>query len=622
MNTLTNGLLDHALLELPLWAGKRPGLNGHANGHMNGHVPRPAAIDPEVLRRYGWEIGERKAADSFVPLENHVALAPVSPGQGFAHWRILDGWVEQTARSRGDAWRDCRLVMRLYDVSFIEFNGLNAHSLHDYPLPALGGRLLFKQNRPASTQLAEVGFLLRHGEFVPAARSRATPFPPAGPSSRGGHGGLCVDDRRRVEEIGNVWDQERILNERRKPRLKARLRTAAFAWASGAVGHDGAAARFVAELAAGQCAAGCEAHVFLPASGALPCDRVIDGVHYHALDVQADGSPVEQARAFARAAESRLADSPPYDLYHLHEWMSALDFPAPTPPSPTSGGRAGRGAVVLSLSSIEATRRNGAAATDLSRAVEEAEQEAAHAADFVLTPDWLAERAAAELGVAGERVRPFPMEGRMPNEWEAPLDFGRVKMDIGVGPLDRLLLFVGPMEHAAGVDLLVEALPVVLHRAPQLRIAFVGEGGMRGGLQHRAWQMGVGHAVRFLGHVEGSRLPRLLRAAEALVLPSRYRVPFDDAVVDLARRAGRPVVTTHGGPAHLVRHEENGVVTYDNPGSMVWALDRILGDPGHAERMGRNGRRHGGEAPVWGDVARCYLDLCLQLFPGLSETRY
>ena len=70
------------------------------------------------------------------------------------------------------------------------------------------------------------------------------------------------------------------------------------------------------------------------------------------------------------------------------------------------------------------------------------------------------------------------------------------------------------------------------------------------------------------------------------MLPSRYRIPFDDAVVDLARKAARPVITTHGGPAHLVRHEETGIITYDNPGSMVWAMDRVLGDPASAERMG------------------------------------
>ncbi len=104
------------------------------------------------------------------------------------------------------------------------------------------------------------------------------------------------------------------------------------------------------------------------------------------------------------------------------------------------------------------------------------------------------------------------------------------------------------------------------------------------------------------------------------MLPSRYRVPFDDAVVELARRAGRPVVTTHAGPAHLVRHEEDGIVTYDNPGSMVWAIDRVFGDPTHANRMGQNGRRTDGTAIVWGDVARHYLELCAATFPELRAS--
>jgi glycosyltransferase involved in cell wall biosynthesis len=605
MSTLSNGFLDLAPLNLPARSVRKA-----CGERLNGHCSPPVATDPEPLRRVAWEIGERRAGDSYVPAECHVGLAPVSPGQGFAHWRILQGWVESTAWSRGDAWRDCRLVLRIYDISYIDFNGFNAHSLHDFALPSLCGRMHFKQPRPAATQLAEVGFLLRSGEFIPAARSRATPFPPFGPSPRGGHCGLYVDGRGRMEEVGSVWEQERILNERRRPRLRSGLRIAAFAWSSAAVGHDGAPARFVAELAAGQCAAGCEPHVFLPASASLPSDCVIDGVHYHALDVQAGGSPVEQARAFGQAARERLDEFDPFDLYHIHEWMSALDFPRPD-------GRA----AILSLSSVEATRRNGSATTELSSAIEHAECEAARSADFVLTPDWLQARAAADLGVDARRIRAFPMEGRLPNEWEAPIDYGHVKMEIGVGPLDRLILFVGPLEHAAGVDLLVEALPVLLQRAPQLRLAFVGLGGMAGCLEQRAAQLCVGHAVRLIGHVEGPRLTRLLRAAEALALPSRYRVPFDDAVVDLARRAGRPVVTTHGGPAHLVRHEENGLVTYDNPGSMVWALDRILGNASHAEQMGRNGRRGGdGAAPVWGDVARLYLEMCVGLFPELTET--
>ena len=107
------------------------------------------------------------------------------------------------------------------------------------------------------------------------------------------------------------------------------------------------------------------------------------------------------------------------------------------------------------------------------------------------------------LDVEGGRVAAFPMEGRLPNEWECPLDYGEVKREIGVGPIDRLLLFVGPLEHAAGVDVLLEALPVLLQRYHNLRLAFIGAGPLHGQLQHRAHQLGVAHAVRLLGHVEG-----------------------------------------------------------------------------------------------------------------------
>ena len=76
--------------------------------------------------------------------------------------------------------------------------------------------------------------------------------------------------------------------------------------------------------------------------------------------------------------------------------------------------------------------------------------------------------------------------------------------------------------------------------ASNVRVAYVGTGQMHGHLEQRMHQLGVAHAVRLLGHMEGPPLTRLLRAAEALVLPSRYRVPFDDAVIDLATLTGAP----------------------------------------------------------------------------------
>ena len=571
---------------------------------------RAGPRDVEFLRRCAWEIGERRAAEGYAPQVNHVGLAMVNPTQGFIHWHILPEWVEQARERSRDSWHHCRMVVRLYDVSYIHFTGLNAHRIQDHPLPALCGQLFFPVPGGAATwQLAEVGFLLRNGEFLPAARSQVAQFARDSASPHFDHTALLVDHERNVEEVGNVWDQEKFLAERNTPRLRSPLRIGSFAFESLASGQDTGLARFVSELAAAQCALGHEVHVFVPAAGEFTADLMRGGVHYHPLRVPPTESCLEAAREFALSAEQALDEFPPFDLINFHEWMTGY------------AGWYGARPAVAALGSIEATRRGDTPPTEESQEIEQIERELAQSARFLLVPHGLWSRVVEELGPDPARVHGFSMEGRPPDEWEGPLDFGQVKMEVGIGPLDRMLLYVGPLEHAAGVDLMVEALPVVLQRMHNVRLAFAGAGNFAGALDSRAHQLRVAHAVRLLGHVELSQLSRLLRAAEAIVLPSRYRIPFDDAVVDLARKAARPVITTHGGPAHLVRHEETGIITYDNPGSMVWAMDRVLGDPASAERMGRNGRRHVTNAPSWDDAARRYFELCVQCIPELTARR-
>jgi hypothetical protein len=414
--------------------------------------------DQESLRRAAWEIGERRPADAYVPPGNHVGVAMVHPTQGFAYWRLQHGWVEDVARSRGGHWDGSRPILRLYDTSYIVFNGLNAHRIQDEHLPGLTGSLFFNVPTPGTWQIGEVGFLLKNGEFIPAARSPAVPFAPDAPSRRGGSQALLVTAPGRVEEIGNVWDAEHELRERRKPHLRHPLRIAALAFVSRPSGHQGPTADFVTELATGQRAHGHDVHVFVPATETMPADCEVDGVQYHVLEGVEGQSAVELARSFAARAEERLTELPPFDLIHLHEWMAGL------------GGWVGHRPAVLSLSSIEATRRT-AEPDRASQQIEQLEKQVAKAAGAVLTPPWLRDRAVAELGLDSGRVHPFAMEGRLANEWEAPLDTGRVKMGFGVGPLDRMVLFIGPLEHAAGVDIMLEALPVLLRRYGNLRLA-------------------------------------------------------------------------------------------------------------------------------------------------------
>jgi glycosyltransferase involved in cell wall biosynthesis len=601
MDTPSFGLLEYVSPGVLSWEEEI------ASPRMELRTPVTAAppLDAETLRHCAWKIGEQRPADAYAPSENHVGLAAVSPNQGFAHWRIRQEWVDETARKRGGAWNNCRLVLRLYDVTCITFTGFNAHRIQDEPLPGLFGQRFFHLPRPGTSQLAEVGFVLRSGEFIPAVRSHSVQFARDSWSPNRDQTAIYVDEEGHIQQAGNIWEQEHFLRELRRPKLRHPLNIAIFTLS---IGDNGQLSPFIRELTQHQSALGHKVHVFVPACGSSQQSNEVDGVHYHPLPVLPNGSPLETAQAFARGVEMHLKDAPSFDLLHHHEWITGLAAARLRRPR------------VLSLSSLEATRRNGTPPTPLSRAIEQAERSIARSVNCVLTPDWLRDRAISELGMDEVRVRSFPMEGRLANEWETPLDYGQVKNEIGVGPLDRLLLYIGPLEHHAGIDLLVEALPTILRRTGNVRVAFIGSGSMHGHLEQRAHQLALVHAVRLLGNREGPQVNRLMRSAEALILPSRCRVPFDDVVIDLARKAGRPVVTTHAGPAHLVRHEENGLITYDNPGSMVWALDRILGDPAHAERMGRNGKRGDGSKQSWSDVTHHYLELCAHCFPELTLT--
>ncbi len=577
-------------------------------GHVRcARTPQPEVVlDEEFLRRCAWQIGERRPHEAYVCPDSYLALSVVTPGQAFVVWRVQQRWIDHLARTKGGAWNGARFVVRFYEVTGLAFNGLNAHRMHDVPVEGLAGERLAELPLAGTTQLAEVGFVLRSGEFVAAARSPAACFPSPKVSGQSDYAALYVDDRLAPEPVASPWEGAAYVRERSKPRLRSQLRVAFLSFESEVTGQQGTVAKFVSSLAGQLASQGQEVHAFVAASQRFHETCQVAGVTYRPVVVAGDG-PVAMALSFARGVEEQLQRLPPFDLFHMQEWMTAL--------VPWVGMRP----TALALSSIESTRRSGSLPTPLSLEIEKLEREAARAAECILVPPGLREKVLASLGTDENRVHAFPIERRAPDEWELPIDAGQVKREIGFGPLDRLLLFVGPLEPGAGPDLLLEALATVSGRVPQLRLAFVGCGGLHGPLEGRARQLGLGHAVRLLGHVDEHRLIRLLRASEALVLPSRHRVTNDEGVVGLARRAQRAVLTTHGGPAHLVKHEENGLLAYDNPPSLVWGLNRLLDDQHHAEDMGRAGARPA-DGNSWACVARRYAELCAESFAELTES--
>ena len=89
-------------------------------------------------------------------------------------------------------------------------------------------------------------------------------------------------------------------------------------------------------------------------------------------------------------------------------------------------------------------------------------------------------------------------------------DPGAVKGGYGIGPLEPVVLFVGRMVGGMkGGDILIEAVPDILHSHGDAKVIFVGEGDNKMHCDHRAKELNVEGSCRFLGSRSGEELVNL-----------------------------------------------------------------------------------------------------------------
>ncbi len=110
------------------------------------------------------------------------------------------------------------------------------------------------------------------------------------------------------------------------------------------------------------------------------------------------------------------------------------------------------------------------------------------------------------------------------------------------------LLFVGRLVEKKGLRYLIDALPTVLEKHPEVRLTVAGFGPELEQRQAQAVQLGLQDKVHFLGAVDQASLPALYRRATMLVAPFVEAASGDREGLGLvsveALACGCPVVTT------------------------------------------------------------------------------
>ena len=165
-----------------------------------------------------------------------------------------------------------------------------------------------------------------------------------------------------------------------------------------------------------------------------------------------------------------------------------------------------------------------------------------------------------------------------------------------------------------GQELLIRAIPGVLRLCPNAILLVVGDGPDRAELETLVRGLGLGQAVRLLGHRDD--IPEVLASTDVLVLPSLCEEAFPLAALE-GLAAGRPVVAfAVGGLREIVCDGATGLLVAkgDVPG-LVEAIVSLVQNPTLGDQLGRAGKQFAARFTVEAHVMQL-MDLYEEIVAG------
>lgn len=167
-----------------------------------------------------------------------------------------------------------------------------------------------------------------------------------------------------------------------------------------------------------------------------------------------------------------------------------------------------------------------------------------------------------------------------------PQDRAAARRRLGL-PEGKLAICVGHLMPEKGHHLAIEALAAL----PDYRLAFGGEGPLRGELAALARRLGVEDRVTFLANMPQSDLRHLYSAADVMLLTST-REGWPNVVLE-SLACGTPVVTVDvGAVVEMITTPEVGrIVAKRDPAALAAAVREQLAQPVERERIRRHAAR-------------------------------
>lgn len=156
----------------------------------------------------------------------------------------------------------------------------------------------------------------------------------------------------------------------------------------------------------------------------------------------------------------------------------------------------------------------------------------------------------------------------------------------GIKPEEKVLLFVGRLGKEKNVNFLMNSFRIVQETDPNTHLVLVGKGPLESYLQKMSRQMGLEKKITFTGVLPRQTIVHCYASADLFVFPSVTET--QGLVIGEAKATGLPTVAIRAfGPAEMVAHGEDGILTDPSISAFTDAILSLLQDRKLYDRMSK-----------------------------------
>jgi glycosyltransferase involved in cell wall biosynthesis len=521
------------------------------------------AVPQSTLREICWITGTRfpKALT-----QDGIAVVAVNPHLLFIQWHINDATLLSKCGYGPD--HEVKVIVRMYSIQSGEGEKEQKNHLFDIDVNGTSGSYYLKTDPLQCTIIAAIGLGLPDDRFVPCSSSNMLCFERPRNYSRCNTSGLYVSQGfTRVFPVKNalcgpLFDR---MNHSLKVSGKTSLSVAIVLNESAVAIHDTncpTEERPITQFL----------QMVLPKCEMMRASPQLFAPESRNSKQWKKGGIIEKAKIISKRAVTFFKQAHkenPFDCIQCHDWYSA--------PAAIEIGLKYNLPVTCVFHSVEPERSGvPSCPSPLSQQIVSWERELmAIATTILVARESTKESIVGTYGIPPEDISVVADSVASVPDLTNEIEGNRHRF--GLSNREPVFLFAGEMAPHTGADLFIDALPNVCHDFPHGQFAIVGEGYLKSEFEYRVWNAGIGHRCRFFGDMPSESFRKLLIACDAVVIPARTRQ--ERGLANLASNAGIPVLATHQSGLDGIQHGVNGLLMYDNTGSISWGLKEVLAHP-------------------------------------------